>query len=121
MLKLFVLLVGGALGTITRYSISLGAIRYLGSILPFGTLIVNLLGCFLVGLFFSIIRIDSYLWLLFVVGFCGAFTTFSALILDSYSLIYAGNIISALINILSSIIFGFILFILGSSIGQLFK
>jgi CrcB protein len=54
-----------------------------------------------------------------MVGFCGAFTTFSTLIFESDSLLRNGQALRALVNIFASVIFGFILFRVGSILGEI--
>lgn len=81
---------GGALGAMARYGVNLGAVKVLGHGFPYGTLIVNVVGSFLMGLLISIM---AHSWqapdsarLLLVTGFLGAFTTFSTFSLDVVSL-----------------------------------
>ena len=63
------------LGALVRYFFS----RYnQGSVLPLGTLIANLLGCFLIGLFYNYVE-DKELYAILATGFCGGLTTFSTL------------------------------------------
>ena len=63
------------LGALVRYFFS----RYnLGSVLPLGTLIANLLGCFLIGLFYNHVE-SKEVYLILATGFCGGLTTFSTL------------------------------------------
>ncbi|MEK6247481.1 MAG: fluoride efflux transporter CrcB [Planctomycetales bacterium] len=82
MYQLFVIAAGGSVGAVLRYLIVEGVKRLSGEAFPLGTLTVNVIGCFLFGLAFafvestSIIRHEHRLALL--VGFLGAFTTFSA-------------------------------------------
>ena len=63
------------LGALVRYFFS----RYnQGSVLPLGTLIANLLGCFLIGLFYNHVE-SKEVYLILATGFCGGLTTFSTL------------------------------------------
>ncbi len=79
-----VLLIGlaGALGTVTRYLVGLWAGRVLGTAFPYGTLIVNLAGCFLIalvsGLALSTTLISPTLRLTLTTGFMGGLTTYSS-------------------------------------------
>ena len=111
------LIFGGILGTLARYGLSVVIVQKAGPHFPWGTFAVNMLGCFLVG-FLDILAERKFqavpqMRLLFVTGFCGAFTTFSAFILESYSLIRAGDLIQALGNVFGSVAVGLILFRLG--------
>jgi CrcB protein len=82
---------GGAVGSMARY---LGH-RFLSQLyphsFPLGTFIVNILGCFLIGLFYGIATKHEYftpsLRLLLMAGFCGGFTTFSAFTLEGVQLL----------------------------------
>ena len=80
------LFAGGVVGVFARYFVALAVFTALGGWLPWGTLVVNLTGCFLIGLFDAAIRTKG--WgaphgrMLLITGFCGAYTTFSSLILE---------------------------------------
>ncbi len=78
MIKNFLLVgFGGAVGSILRYSVQ----RFFNTSIPYGTLMVNLAGCFLIGLFWGLVSKNSLAQsssLLLMSGFCGGFTTFSA-------------------------------------------
>ena len=121
--KWLFLLIGGIAGTFARYAIVGAAYQKIGTTFPYGTLIVNLVGCFLIGFFDVIVEkkiaIAPQLRLLLMVGFCGAFTTFSAFILDSYNLIKAGETLRAFLNVIGSVALGFIVFRLGIFFAEL--
>lgn len=74
--------IGGVLGTLSRYYLGLFVLQRLGAAFPFGTLLINVTGCLLLGVVsgLSVERgaISQDLRLLVGIGFCGAFTTFSA-------------------------------------------
>ncbi len=111
------------MGTLARYGIS-GAISKIAvANFPYGTFTVNMIGCFLVG-FLDILAERKFntspqMRLLFVTGFCGALTTFSAFILESYSLMRAGEMFGAAINIFASVMAGLLLFRLGILLGEI--
>lgn len=101
-MKLLLLVIGGALGAVTRYEVSTLCARTHGSAFPMGTLYVNLAGCFLIGLVFGLgeVRgISPQFRLFFITGFLGALTTFSTYSLETVT--NAGNGMAgvALLNI----------------------
>jgi len=117
------LVIGGALGTLSRYSMSVFVYKIFGADFPYGTLAVNLTGCFLVGFLASITEdrfvFGSNIRVFLMIGFCGAFTTFSTFILETSNLIKDGETLRALLNVLLSVIVGFIIFRLGVLAGDL--
>lgn len=102
---LFVFLGGGA-GSILRYMVS----RWLNtSFLPWGTLAVNIIGCFLVSLFGTWIARQSLptdLRLLMVVGLCGGFTTFSTFGNETMTMLRNGHLLLSFIYIFLSVAAG---------------
>jgi CrcB protein len=93
-MKVYLLVaLGGALGSIARYWCSGIVARLIGETFPWGTITVNVLGSFIIGLFFTLTAPDGRLfvpseWRAFVMlGFCGGFTTFSSFSLQTLSLL----------------------------------
>lgn len=122
MLKFFHLVVGGAIGTVSRYLLGGFVYRCCGTNFPYGTLAVNLSGCFVIGFLASMAEkkflFGSDVRTFWLIGFCGAFTTFSSLIFETDGLIRDGEILRAFSNIFISVIFGFILFRVGAFIAE---
>lgn len=83
--------VGGFLGSIARYLVALVFAKTLISPFPLGTFIVNVFGCFLIGLFYGLS--ENYGWftpqwrLFLATGFCGGFTTFSSFAYENLQLL----------------------------------
>ena len=100
-------MLGGALGAVSRYGVSQFMLSSFGKSFPYGTLTVNVLGSFLIGYlsmyFVSKTNIDPIFRLTLVVGFLGAFTTFSTFSLDTLNLIESGFITKAFLNILLNV------------------
>lgn len=91
---------GGGLGSMLRYAVSVGITnRFSGSIFPYGTLVVNILGCVLIGVAYGLAaRYDWFtpqMRLFLATGICGGFTTFSAFAYENVSLFQSGNYLMA--------------------------
>ena len=98
--------VGGALGALSRWGVGLAAARWTtASGLPIGTWAVNATGCFLIGLALPWV-VDDRLRLAAVVGFLGAFTTFSTYSADTIALWEQGRAGWALANAFGSVAVG---------------
>lgn len=111
MLKTLLLVgLGGGVGSIIRYMAGLYVHRYFPSTFPWGTLAVNVIGCFLIGLFMGLsdrsTGLDPNWRLLLVVGFCGGFTTFSALSMESIDLLQNNQAMTAFLYIGLSVVVG---------------
>jgi CrcB protein len=101
-----VISVGAILGANARWILSRYAARILGPVFPYGTLFINLTGSFVVG-FFMIwaserVLLDPRWRLLVVVGFCGAFTTFSSFAFETMAYFEQGQWLMMLGNFLSN-------------------
>jgi CrcB protein len=101
--KYLVIAVGGSIGAILRYLTGVYSAKFLGTWLPYGTLIVNVVGSFILS-FFMILFLEKLsldpLWRLFVaVGFCGSYTTLSSITYETLSIVMDGDYVRALLNI----------------------
>ena len=123
MREIALLAAAGALGTVSRYAVSTAAIRYLGNNFPYGTLTVNLVGSFLLGMLAQLgLRSDvipnAYV-LPITVGFLGAFTTFSTFSYETTHLVLdKGSWTLAAVNIIANIVLGSIGTISGVLLGR---
>lgn len=106
---MFILMVavGGAIGSVVRYLITLFCVNYVGNFFPFGTLIVNVIGSFFIGLCLSSFDTSALIlknWQPFiVVGVLGGLTTFSAFSFDTLALLVQQEYGKALLNVFLNI------------------
>lgn len=118
-LKVIAVMLGGFFGALTRYGI--GEWIQTENVFPLGTLFINLIGCFFLGWFLTYITIRKNikleLTLLIGTGFVGSFTTFSTFSLETILLFQNGQGVSAVIYILTSIIFGLMMSYFGLKLG----
>jgi fluoride exporter len=102
--------IGGFVGSIARYLVSILLAGYASTVFPFATLIVNLAGCFLIGLLFALSERGNILspeWRIFLTtGFCGGFTTFSTFSYESLRLMNDGEYLYMALYVLISVIIG---------------
>ncbi|MDM9628164.1 fluoride efflux transporter CrcB [Rhizobium sp. S152] len=98
---------GGAIGSVLRYYVGRWSLRLMGPSFPWGTLAVNVAGCFVIGVFAEIIarrfNASEELRLLLITGFLGGFTTFSAFSLDAISLFERGALSAAAVYVVASV------------------
>lgn len=113
---------GGAMGSILRYATTLIAEKWHVSNAFIATIIANLIGCLLIGIFISSFEnkgiIDNNLKLLLITGFCGGYTTFSTFSLENIQLIQSGQIAQAVLYILTSVLIGIVAVWAGLSLGK---
>lgn len=100
--------VGGALGAVLRYGVNMGALKLLGPGFPWGTLVVNILGSFIMG---ALIALFAHVWqpshamkVFLLTGLLGAFTTFSTFSLDVSTLWERGALLPAAGYITGSVV-----------------
>jgi CrcB protein len=123
-LRIFLLLVFGSAGTLTRYVVQ-GLVQYrAGSTFPLGTLVVNLVGCFLLGASgqyaLDHLTIPPDWRIAITVGFFGAFTTFSTFSWETIHMIDDGEWLPATVYIGASVLGGILLVRTGMRLAKWF-
>ena len=109
-LKLLIVGTGGFIGAIARYGLSGLVHRYFEGSFPYGTLFVNVIGCFVIGVLMSLVE-DGHLfrpeWRLFLmIGLLGSFTTFSTLGFETFELLRDSEFRAASLNLAANVILG---------------
>jgi CrcB protein len=121
--KAVLVMCGGGLGALSRYSISLLAAKSWGTQFPWGTLTANLLGCFLIGLIFALadrVRLlTPDMRLLLITGYLGALTTFSSYSLETVNAGRASLTMQPFVNALVNNLGGLVLTFFGLWLGGL--
>ncbi|MEC7859783.1 MAG: CrcB family protein [Pseudomonadota bacterium] len=117
--------VGGALGAMARFGLNLLSNNFLGMNIV-GTFLANILGCLFVGAFIEFIyqlslnSLDGTTFeqhrLLFAVGFCGSFTTLSALIFEINELLHNNQLMYSFVYLICTLLGGFLFYWLGSTL-----
>jgi CrcB protein len=113
---------GGAIGAVLRFWASNGVYALLGRNFPYGTMAVNILGSLLMGVLFILMveRMDvSAAWrAVLLIGFLGAFTTFSTFSIETLNLIEEGALLSAGLNMILSVVLCILAAWIGVNIGR---
>jgi len=113
---------GGSAGAIARYWVGSYIGNRMGARFPYGTLAINVSGSFVIGLVMTLLSERTHLsrnWVYLVpIGFIGAYTTFSTFELETFRLIQDGQAISALSNIVLSVVIGFLMVWAGVMAGR---
>ncbi|MDX1977373.1 MAG: fluoride efflux transporter CrcB [Pseudanabaenaceae cyanobacterium bins.68] len=118
MAKILLVGIGGFVGSILRYLVSSHIQQFTkGLDFPYGTLVVNLIGCFLIGLLSELISTDESQALV-LIGFLGGFTTFSTFSHESLNLLANGKGNLALLNISIQVIMGMAAVWLGRAVSM---
>jgi CrcB protein len=117
--------VGGALGTVARYWLAALVAALTGPGFPWGILLINVLGSFVIGFFGALtategrLFVESDIRVFVMVGLCGGFTTFSSFSLQTLELLEAGEIVPAAAYILASVALCLLFVWIGATAGRL--
>jgi CrcB protein len=122
MIKLLTIGLGGFIGSILRYVVGKSVDEKFSSAFPWGTLTVNVVGSFIIGLIYTLILRKIGItenWRLFLgVGFCGGFTTFSAFAWENVNLLDQKLVGTSLLYISTSIVIGLLAIVAGGWVGR---
>lgn len=120
--RLLLIALGAALGANARYLVGLWTINRFGVSFPYGTLIVNVSGSFVLGFLVALaterLPISMETRLILVVGFLGSFTTFSSFAQESLTLLRDYSLEHGLLNLLANVVLGLLAAVLGSHLGR---
>jgi CrcB protein len=121
--KLLLLALAGSLGTLARYGLAGFVHRFDGASFPWGTLVVNVVGCLLAGLLWALfegrVQVSAQTRVVVLVGFMGAFTTFSTFALETCELVRAAEWARAVGNVMLHNGLGLAAMLLGLALGRL--
>lgn len=124
MLNLVAIALGAAIGANLRYGLSTWAAQRLGATWPYGTFLVNVLGCLVIGMLLTLaatrLTLSEPLRLFLVTGLLGGFTTFSTFGYESFILITRGDWLGAGLYIGGSMVIGLAAVFLGASLVRVF-
>ena len=122
-MKFLILGGAGALGTISRYLLGGWVHGWLGTHFPYGTLTVNITGCFVIGFLGTLADernvLSPELRMAIFLGFLGAFTTFSSFSYESWQLLKDGQLLQATYNVLGTFIACFTSLLVGIVLARL--
>lgn len=122
MLNIALVAIGGAIGSVARYLVGVWGVKLAGPNFPWGTITVNVVGAFLIGLMVEMIarRFDasSEVRVFIVTGILGGFTTWSSFTLDAVVLFERGDLGLAAVYLLASLIVSFAAIFAGLALGR---
>ena len=120
--KIAAIAAGGAIGALCRYGLSGLVHRVFGEGFPWGTAVVNIVGCFAIGMLFVLAQergaLNSGARLFWLVGLCGSFTTFSAFGLELVELLRLGQTWAALAYMGLNVVVGVAAVVVGAALGR---
>ena len=121
-MKYLLIAVGGAVGSLARYAGQTAIMTRFASRFPLGTMVVNVTGCFLIGLLMTLLTErfpPGTNWRpLLVIGFLGGYTTFSSFEWESYAAIRGGSLWLGMVNLIASVVFGYAAVWLGALVAR---
>ena len=120
-MKYFYVILGGGIGSLLRYTVQGLTYKVVDSVFPWGTLCVNLIGCFVIGFLWELferLTLSPDLRVFVFVGILGGFTTFSSYGLESSNLFRDGELGLGLFNMVTSNVLGIIFVLVGITLAR---
>jgi CrcB protein len=122
LIRYLLVVIGGGTGALARYVGASAIMTRFGGKFPLGTLVINVTGSFLIGFLMTILterfKLDPNWRLLLVVGFLGGYTTFSSFEWETYTAVRDGALWTGMLNVVSSIMVGYVAVWLGAMLAQ---
>jgi CrcB protein len=122
LIRYLFVVIGGGTGALARYVAASAIMTRFGGKFPLGTLVINVTGSFLIGFLMTVLterfKLDPNWRLLLVVGFLGGYTTFSSFELETYSSVREGGLWTGMLNVVSSVMLGYVAVTLGSMLAR---
>jgi CrcB protein len=106
-LSVLLIFLGGGLGSLARFGVSMGVKQFSEGVFPWATLISNVLSCLIIGIALSVFAQkmqDNNLKMFVIVGFCGGFSTFSTFSAETVRIFRDGNTLLGIANVLVSVV-----------------
>ncbi len=122
MLQVLLVAIGGGIGSVTRYLVGGWFASRFGVAFPYGTLVINVTGSFIIGLFLTFAQ--DRIWfgpnwhVFFAVGLVGGYTTFSTFEYETIRLLQNGQVLSGVVYLIGSVLTGTIATIAGIALGS---
>ena len=124
MLNFSLVFVGGGIGAVARYWMQGIVYRYVNTAFPYGTVAVNVLGCFIIGLLMfgmeDRFMVNPSLRIFLTIGILGGFTTFSSFSFETIALLRDGELLFGMLNVLVSVVVCLSATYIGVIIGKMF-
>ena len=115
---------GGFLGSVSRFLVGQGLHRFFDTIFPIGTMTVNIIGSFIIGVLYSLAERDNLISpemrMFLAVGFCGGFTTFSSFAYDNLTLLKESGFFNFSVYMGGSVFLGLLAVYFGTQVHRLF-